>query len=71
MGQWNQFRIVIAGEKVHVFLHGDLVVNGTTLENYWQRELPLLPFGAIEIQAHNSAVWFKNLYVRELHAPNK
>ena len=71
VGQWNQFRIVIAGEKVHVFLNGDLVVNGTTLENYWQRELPLLPFGAIEIQAHNSAVWFKNLYVRELHAPNK
>ena len=71
IGQWNQFRIIMAGEKVHVFLNGELVVNGTTLENYWQHDLPLLPFGPIELQAHNSVVWFKNLYIRELHTPAK
>jgi len=36
VGQWNRFRIVMAGEKVHVFLNGQTVVNDTTLENYWQ-----------------------------------
>lgn len=70
IGEWNQMRVVMVGEKVHVFLNDQLVVNGATLENYWQRDLPVLPFGAIELQAHKSVVWFKNLYVRELHAPN-
>lgn len=67
IGEWNRFRIIMAGDKVHVFLNDELVVNGVTLENYWQRDLPLLPFGPIELQAHKSVVWFKNLYVRELH----
>jgi hypothetical protein len=71
VGEWNQFRIIMAGEKVHVYLNGQLVVNGVTLENYWQRDLQVLPFGPIELQAHKSVVWFKNLYVRELHPPGK
>lgn len=71
IGEWNQFRIIMAGDKVHVFLNGQLVVNGVTLENYWQKDLPLLPFGPIELQAHKSVVWFKNLYVRELHSPTQ
>jgi hypothetical protein len=71
VGEWNQFRIIMVGEKVHVYLNGQLVVNGVTLENYWQRDLQVLPFGPIELQAHKSVVWFKNLYVRELHPPGK
>lgn len=70
IGEWNQMRIIMVGEKVHVFLNDQLVVNGATLENYWQRDLPVLPFGPIELQAHKSVVSFRNLYVRELHAPN-
>lgn len=69
VGEWNRFRIIMAGEKVHVFLNGQLVVYNVPLENYWQRDLPVFPFGAIELQAHKSVVWFKNLYIRELHAP--
>lgn len=71
IGEWNRFRVIMAGDKVHVFLNDELVVNGVTLENYWQRDLPLLPFGPIELQAHKSVVWFKNLYVRELHPQPK
>jgi len=67
IGEWNQMRVILAGDKVHVFLNGQLVVNGVTMENYWQRDLPLLPFGPIELQAHTTVVWFKNLFVRELH----
>jgi len=68
IGEWNHFRIILAGEKVHVFLNDELVVNGTTLENYWQRSLPLMPFGTIELQAHKSLVYFRNLHVRELQS---
>lgn len=69
IGEWNQFRIILVGEKVHVFLNDQLVVNGVPLENYWQRDLPLLPFGPIELQAHKSVAAFKNLYIRELLQP--
>jgi len=71
IGEWNRFRIVMADSFVHVFLNGELVVNGATLENYWQKDLPVFPFGPIELQAHKTPAWFKNLYIRELHAPTK
>jgi hypothetical protein len=71
VGEWNRFRVVMAGDRVHVFLNGQLVVYNVPLENYWQRDLPVFPFGPIELQAHKSVVWFKNLYVRELHTPAK
>jgi hypothetical protein len=66
VGEWNRFRIVMTGEKVHVFLNGELVVKGTTLENYWEREKPIYPSGQIELQNHGGPLWFKNIYIREL-----
>ena len=54
------------GDKVTVFLNGQLVVRSVPLENYWDRKQPLFPTGPIELQAHNSVVWFKNIYVRPL-----
>jgi hypothetical protein len=66
IGEWNRFRILMAGEKCHVFLNGELVVNNTTLENYWDRSQPIFPSGQIELQAHTTPVWFKNIYLREI-----
>ena len=43
------FRILMVGEKVHVFLNGELVVNNVTMENYWERDKPIYPFGANRI----------------------
>jgi hypothetical protein len=68
IGEWNRFRILMVGEKTHIFLNGELVVRDTTLENYWDRSQPIYPTGPIELQAHNTPVWFKNIYVRELPA---
>ena len=59
-------RIVMAGEKAHVFLNGELVVNNTTLENYWDRSQPIFPSGPIELRSHGDAPWFKNIYIREI-----
>ncbi|HNQ90884.1 MAG TPA: DUF1080 domain-containing protein [Verrucomicrobiota bacterium] len=66
IGDWNQFRIVMVGEKVHVFLNGQLVVNNTTLENYWNRNKPIYPTGQIELQNHGNLLYFKNVYIREI-----
>lgn len=65
-GEWNRFRILMAGDKVHVFLNNELVVNNVTMENYWDRSQPIYPFGAIELQAHHEPVYFKNVFVREI-----
>jgi hypothetical protein len=69
IGQWNQFRILMVGEKVHVFLNGELVANDVTLENYWDRKQPIFPTGQIELQNHGGDLWFKNIYLREIPAP--
>lgn len=66
IGEWNRFRIVMVGEKVHVFLNGELVVNDVTLENYWDRSIPIFPTGQIELQNHGDQLWFKNIYIREI-----
>ncbi len=66
VGEWNRFRILMVGEKVHVFLNNELVVNNVTMENYWERDKPIYPFGQIELQNHGNTLWFKNIYVREI-----
>lgn len=66
LGQWNQFKIIIQGETVIVDLNGKRVVDGIKLENFWDRDSPLLPTGNIEIQSHQSPVYLRNIFVREL-----
>jgi HEAT repeat protein len=66
VGDWNTFRIVMIGEKVSVWLNGELVVNNVTMENYWDRSIPIFPVGAIELQAHGTDLAFRDIYVREI-----
>lgn len=66
IGEWNRFRILMVGEKVHIFLNNELVVDNTTLENYWERDKPIYPTGSIELQNHGNNLWFQNIYIREL-----
>jgi len=66
IGEWNTFRIIITGEKVTVYLNNQLVVQNTTMENYWERDKPIYPFGQIELQNHGDQLWFKNIYIREI-----
>ncbi len=66
VGDWNRFRIIMVDERAHVFLNGKLVVNNTILENFWDRTKPPLRQGPIELQAHGSPLWFRNIYIREI-----
>lgn len=65
-GEWNTFRIRMEGELVTVWLNDVLVVDATPLENYWERDKPIYPRGAIELQNHGGELWFRNILVREL-----
>jgi len=66
VGDWNSFRIIMSGEKVTVWLNGILVVDNVTLENYWDRKIPIFPKGSIELQAHGTDLAFRDIYVREI-----
>ena len=66
VGQWNTFRILMVGEKVTVYLNGELVVDDVVMENYWERDKPIYPTGQIELQAHSTPLYFRNVYIREI-----
>ncbi len=66
LGEWNTFKIRMVGEKVWVWLNGELVVDNVTLENYWDRNQSIFPVEQIELQAHGSQVWYRDIYVKEL-----
>ncbi len=66
VGEWNRFRILMVGDKVTVHLNDVLVVQNVTMENYWERGKPIYPIGQIELQHHNSPLFFKNLYIRRI-----
>jgi len=70
-GEWNTFRIIMIADRVTVYLNDVLVVDNLPLENYWERESLLYATGQIELQAHNSPLYFRNIFIREIPRPQK
>jgi hypothetical protein len=66
VGEWNTFHIAMIGERVTVYLNDVLVVDDAVMENYWERDKPIYPTGQIELQAHNTPLYFRNIYLREI-----
>ncbi|MCP4643638.1 MAG: DUF1080 domain-containing protein [bacterium] len=66
IGEWNTFRIKMIGEKTWIWLNDTLIVDNVTLENYWNRDIPIYPSEQLELQHHGSMLWFKNVYIREI-----
>lgn len=66
VGEWNTFYIRMVGDRVTVHLNGILVVDNIVMENYWDRNIPIFPEEAIELQAHGTELAFRNIYVKEL-----
>jgi hypothetical protein len=69
LGEWNTFYIRMVGDRVTVKLNGELVTDDVVLENYWDRKLPIPPVEQIELQAHGSKVYYRNIYMKELERP--
>jgi hypothetical protein len=68
LGEWNSFRIIQLGARTTVYLNDKLVVDNARLENYWDRKLPLMSKGPIQLQTHGSEIRWRNIYVREIPA---
>lgn len=66
IGEWNRFHIIMKGERVTVYLNGQLVTDNVVLENYWDRKQPIFPKEQLELQAHGTYVAYRNIFVREL-----
>ena len=66
LGEWNHFYIKMTGDKVTVYLNGELVTDNVPLENYWDRKMPLFPEEQIELQAHGSRVAYRDIYLKEI-----
>ena len=70
IGEWNQFRIKMVGDKVSVWLNDQIVVDKQALENFWAKKRgadePLPASEQLELQAHGNEMWFKNLFIRDI-----
>lgn len=66
LGDWNTFKIRMVDDKVSVWLNGQQVVDQVVMENFWDRSQPIFPIEQIELQAHGSQVWYRDIFVKEL-----
>ena len=66
LGEWNTFLISMVGDRVSVWLNGTQVVDNVVMENYWDRSQPIFDCDQIELQAHGSKVYYRDIYVRRL-----
>jgi HEAT repeat protein len=69
VNEWNSFYIKMVGDKVTVYLNGQLVTDNVVLENYWDRSLPIFAKEQIELQAHGTRVEYRDIYIREIPRP--
>ena len=66
VGDWNRFHVIMRGEKVTVWLNGELVVDNVTLENYWDRNQTIFPKEQIELQCHGDPTEWRNIFIKPL-----
>lgn len=71
-GEWNQFRIIMVGERVTVYLNDQLVVDHARLDNFFNKDpeklVPLPRTGPIQLQTHGGRISWRNLFIREIGA---
>lgn len=70
VGQWNNLKIRMVGDKVWIWLNDKLTVDGQKLDNFFDKPntapTPIPARGPIELQTHNSEMRFRNIYLREI-----
>ena len=64
--EWNNFHILMIGDKVTVYLNGEMVVDNIVMDNYWDSSIPIFSKEQIELQAHGTHVYYRDIYLREL-----
>jgi HEAT repeat protein len=66
LDEWNTFRIIMKGDRVTVYLNGELVTDNVILENFWDKDRPIFAEEQIELQAHGSPIAYRDIYIREI-----
>lgn len=66
IGEWNTFYIKMVGERVTVLLNGQKVVDNVIMENYWNRNMPIFLEEQLELQAHGTTIYYRDILVKEL-----
>lgn len=64
VGEWNRMRMKMVGDTVWVTLNDELIVDGVRMDNIWGDSIP--EKGPIVLQSHNTPLWFRNVYIKEL-----
>ena len=67
-GEWSQFRILMVGNRVSVWLNDKLVVDHAVMENYYDRKQPVPDRGPISLQTHGGEIRWRNIFIREIGA---
>lgn len=67
-GEWNRLRVIMVGSRVWVWLNGGLTVGGATLQNYFDRSIPVPRRGPIQLQTHGGEIRWRNVFAREIGA---
>ena len=65
-GEWNSFVITMIGERVTVALNGEVVVDDAVMENYLDRDAPMLVKGPVKLQTHGGEIRWRNIFIREI-----
>ncbi|MCA9191732.1 MAG: DUF1080 domain-containing protein [Planctomycetales bacterium] len=65
-GEWNQFVIRHIGNRVWVTLNNKVVVDGSMMENYWDRSQKLPESGPFMLQTHGGEIRWRNIYVKPI-----
>jgi hypothetical protein len=69
-GEWNQFRILVVGERITIHLNEKLVVDHARILNYYDKKAPVPKAAAVLLQTHppKLEIRWRNIFVRELAA---
>ena len=66
VGQWNTLRIIQVGARTSIWLNEKKIVDHQIMENYWNRKLPIIASGPIQLQTHGGKMFWRNVFVREI-----
>ena len=81
-GEFNRGRVVVQGNRIEHWLNGRLVVEATVGDRSWRERLAASKFaardgfganriGKIMLTDHQTDVWYRNLFIRPLPAPEE
>jgi hypothetical protein len=67
-GEWNRFKIRQVGARTSVWLNGKHVVDNAIMENYFDRNAPLIRSGSVQLQTHGGEIRWRNVFARKIDA---